>query len=233
MSADLSLAPTAGSARALADAALLRVLERMASPLRHELAGGLLVPQMQLQMLRRKLTRASADDSSSAAAAIDDILRQLQELRALHEATVAWLSLHDTRPLALAGELGKVTAAFALPFGAREIGLHCEAHACDLVFPAQPMLLLLHAGFWAVLDALPARECAIRVGCRREGQGALVEWRLSSAATATGLASPPTGAALTIADVAALCARFGARFGAGLDCWQLQLPAPAEPDAGA
>ena len=39
---------------ALADATLLAVLRRAASPLRHDMAGALLVPRMRLQMLRRR-----------------------------------------------------------------------------------------------------------------------------------------------------------------------------------
>ena len=41
--------------RAAANSTLLSVLRRMASPLRHDLAGAVLIPSLRLQMLRRQL----------------------------------------------------------------------------------------------------------------------------------------------------------------------------------
>ena len=45
--------------RAAANATLLAVMRRMASPLRHDLAGALLIPSLRLQMLRRQLGAAT------------------------------------------------------------------------------------------------------------------------------------------------------------------------------
>lgn len=227
----MASAESAAEAAALADATLLRVLARMASPLRHDLAGALLVPQMQLQMLRRKLGRPGADPVH-AIAAIDDVLLRLQDLRAVQLAAVSWLSGHDDRRLALEDAVAKAAADFALPFSARGSEVVCTMVATGKCYAAQPLLLLVHAAFCAVLDDEASASARIEVECSATDDGVAVQWRATPATTDLVPESPesteatPVHLVLSVAGVAALCARWGARFSAEGTNWRL-LPGAA------
>lgn len=207
---------------ALADATLLRVLARIASPLRHDLAGALLVPQMQLQMLRRKLRKADLD-CGAAAAAIDEVLLRIDEVRAMQLAALNWLTRQDERRLLPAEVVAKATADFALAFAARGSEVHCSAPGSGASCAAQPLLLLVHAGFCAVLDDAASASARVEVRCTGTGSAIQVDWLRSAG---TGIAREAAGAAahgaVSTAGVAALCARHGARFAATASGWRLE-----------
>lgn len=223
--------PSADSA-ALANDTLLRVLARMASPLRHDLAGGLLVPQMQLQMLRRKLGKPGAE-VAVALGAIDDILLRLQDMRALHETVAAWLSLRDTRELALDDAVVKAAADFALPFADRNSELVCAELPAQRYLPAQPTLLLVHAVFCAVADDPAGHAAVVTVRGGDTAGTAWVEWQCRPRADAEALPPREEADAVSSAGLVALCARFGARAQVQSACWRLQLDLPQRPSAPA
>jgi len=218
--------------RAAADATLLAILRRMASPLRHELASALLIPRMRLQILRRQL-QAEMTDPQRTLASVDDVLSALDALRAAQTATLGWLEQRDDTSLGLADALSAVGSSFGLPFSERGIPIECRSgDAIDSAcYPAQPLKLLLQAGFMLALDQAPPSGRLV-VDRMADGQGAWVQWRFEAIGPseaprlAEGNAVPDCDR-LTPAGVAALCRSFGARFEPQPAAGTLHLAAPS------
>jgi len=70
--------------RAAANATLLAVMRRMASPLRHDLAGALLIPSLRLQMLRRQLGAATLA-RERLQAMVDEVIAALDAATGRHQ----------------------------------------------------------------------------------------------------------------------------------------------------
>jgi signal transduction histidine kinase len=213
----VSSAVSGDAERAAADATLVAILRRMASPLRHDLAGALLVPRMRLQMLRRQM-QGNAPDAQRLLGSVDDALSALDALRTVQIATAGWLEQRDDAPLRLGDALSAGVSSFGLPFSER--GIPIEQRSGDAIgsacYTAQPLKLLLQAGFLLALDQAPPSGRLV-VDCAADGQGARVQWRFEAndRGGATALAagcSVPDRDRLTPAGVAALCRRFAARF---------------------
>lgn len=221
--------------------ALSRVLRRVASPVRHELAGGLLLPQVQLQILRRRL-QAPGATMEKAIAGIDHALLCLLRMRSLHQYCVSWFALHDETPLGVDEAVRKAAAGFALPFSAKGVNVSCDLPIPGPRYAAQPLHLLVHACFYAVLDSELAPG-VLEVACRRGANGATLEWRLNTKARVDRPdedAEAPIAPALRLdlADVQALCAGYGCRFSHRAQRWTLRLgrvttPDPLSPDGSA
>ena len=207
--------------RALADATLLAVQRRAASPLRHEMAGALLVPRMRLQMLRRQ-TRAGAPAADVLQAKIDEVIAALDEVQRAQRSAMAWFEQADEETLALGDALAQIASALGLAAGER--GLRIEwrgGAAAQASHPAQPLGLMLYAGFFHALDHAPAGS-TVAVDCVATTTGAEVRWRFEPEAAPMGSGSPPPPAAepaqmLAGDGVSALCARHGARFATQAD----------------
>lgn len=213
--------------------ALLRVLRRVASPVRHDLAGGLLLPQIQLQILRRRLQEPGAT-METAIAGIDHALLCLHKLRSLHQYSVSWFALYDETPLGVDEAVRKAAAGFALPFSAKGVNVSCELLAPGPRYTAQPLHLLVHACFYAVLDSELAPG-VLDVACHQAANGARLEWRLNTEARADrpeknvdALVAPALR--LDLADVQALCAGYGCRFAHRAQRWTLRLGSSTAPD---
>ena len=212
--------------RAAADATLLSVMRRMASPLRHDLAGAVLIPALRLQMLRRQLGGA-APDHERLQATVDEVIAALDAVRKAQTGVCGWLEQRDDTPVPLGDALAAAMASFNLPFSARGMRLESrDASALQaLSYPAQPLLLLLHAGFFLALDHACAATMLV-VSCAADARGARVCWHFEADQTAadeegrlaTGTASGGIETAcerLTPSGMAALCSTFGARFESG------------------
>lgn len=199
-------------AAARADATLLAVLRRAASPLRHDMAGAVLVPRMRLQMLRRQV-RGGVLAADALQARIDEVIGALDAVSAAQRAAMAWFEQHDDNTLALGDALAHIASTLGLSAGERGLRIDWRGGAAaPLRLPAQPLAPLLFAGFFHALDHAPGSS-VLAVACDRAGEGACVEWRYESHAVADGeSAAPPAEARLDSDGVAALCARFGARF---------------------
>lgn len=96
------------SAAARADATLLAVLRRAASPLRHDMAGTVLVPKLHLQMLRRQ-ARSGALAADALQTRIDEVIAALDAVNAAQRAVMAWFEQHDDNTLALGDALAHIT----------------------------------------------------------------------------------------------------------------------------
>ena len=207
--------------RALADATLLAVQRRAASPLRHEMAGALRVPRMRLQMLRRQ-ARAGAPTADVLQAKIDEVIAALDEVQRAQRSAMAWFEQADEETLALGDALAQIASALGLAAGER--GLRIEwrgGAAAQASHPAQPLGLMLYAGFFHALDHAPAGS-TVAVDCVATTTGAEVRWRFEPEAAPMGSGSPPPPAAepaqmLAGDGVSALCARHGARFATQAD----------------
>lgn len=220
--------------QAKADSTLLAVLRRMASPLRHDLAGALLVPSMRLQMLRRKLG-AGMPDCASLQATVDEVLVALDAVRRAQIGALGWFEQRDATPVSLADALVNAAATFNLPFSA--CGIRIESRVAtatkSLSYVAQPLHLLLHAGFFLALDHAPEAgtlvvECLEGGGGEvgRDLGGASVHWRFEAepvdeGQSGSGAGLPAIGIEtqwerLTPSGVAALCGTLGALFEPGV-----------------
>jgi hypothetical protein len=218
---------------ALADATLLAVLRRAASPLRHDLAGALLVPRMRLQMLRRR-AGSGALAGAELQAGMDEAIAALDAVRAAQRSALAWFEQHDAHTLALGDALAHAASALGLAAGERGLRIDWRGgSASALALPAQPLGLMLYAGFFHVLDHAPSGALivlacgvdeadAAQAGARRAAAanasavqaGACVTWRyeLDGARSGEPAAAAPAGVvagavpALRGEGVAALCA---------------------------
>lgn len=199
-------------AAARADATLLAVLRRAASPLRHDMAGAVLVPRMRLQMLRRQV-RGGALAADALQARIDEVIAALDAVSAAQRAAMGWFEQHDDDTLALGDALAHITSTLGLSAGERGLRIDWRGGAAvTLRLPAQPLAPLLYAGFFHALDHAPGGS-VLAVTCDGAGEGACVEWRYQPQVGDEGeSAAPPAEARLDSDGVAALCARFGARF---------------------
>lgn len=199
-------------AAARADATLLAVLRRAASPLRHDMAGAVLVPRMRLQMLRRQV-RGGVLAADALQARIDEVIAALDAVSAAQRAAMAWFEQHDDNALALGDALAHITSTLGLAAGERGLRIDWRGgSAATLRLPAQPLAPLLYAGCFHALDHAPGGS-VLAVVCERAGEGACVDWRYESPLGDEGeSAVPPVEARLDSDGVAALCARFGARF---------------------
>lgn len=241
---------------ALADATLLAVLRRAASPLRHDLAGALLVPRMRLQMLRRR-AGSGALAGAELQAGMDEAIAALDAVRAAQRSALAWFEQHDAHTLALGDALAHAASALGLAAGERGLRIDWRidwrgGSASALALPAQPLGLMLYAGFFHVLDHAPSgalimlacgvdeADAAQADACRAAAAnasaaqaGACVTWRyeLDGARSGEPAAAAPAGVvagavpALRGEGVAALCARHGARFEADAAGASLHLEA--------
>ena len=208
--------------RAVANSTLLSVMRRMASPLRHDLAGAVLIPFLRLQMLRRQLG-AAAPDHERLQAKVDEVIVALDAVRKAQIGACGWLEQRDDTPVPLADALAAAMATFSLPFSTCGIGLENRGASASpsLSYPAQPLQLLLHAGFFLALDQAPAASTLL-VSCAADAGGARVSWHFEADQAVTDGARlsadfPPegietAGERLTPSGVAALCRTFGARF---------------------
>ncbi len=213
--------------RALADATLLAVQRRVASPLRHEMAGALLVPRMRLQMLRRQ-ARAGAPAADVWQAKIDEVIAALDEVQCAQRSAMAWFEQKDEGALALGDALAQVASALGLAAGERGLRIDWRGGSgAQASHPAQPLGLMLYAGFFHVLDHAPAGS-TVAVDCVATATDADVRWRFEPEAASGGAGSPPPPAAdpaevLEGDGVSALCARYGARFASRADGANLML----------
>ena len=213
-------AQTGEHERAAANATLLAVMRRMASPLRHDLAGALLIPSLRLQMLRRQLGAATLA-RERLQAMVDEVIAALDAVRKTQVEACGWLEQSDDTPVALDGALAAVMATFNLFFSARGIGLELRDSGApqSLSYPAQALRLLLHAGFFLALDHAP-RASTLVVECTANAGGARLSWHFEADKAAEGgpHADGPHADIETARDrltpsgVAALCRIFGARF---------------------
>lgn len=219
---------TGADERAVVNSTLLSVMRRMASPLRHDLAGAVLIPSLRLQMLRRQLG-AAAPEPERLQATVDEVIAALDAVRKVQIEVCGWLEQRDDTPVLLVDALAAALASFNLPFSARGIGLEnrdaVAPRAQPLFYPAQPLLLLLHAGFFLALDQAPAASTLL-VSCAADAGGARVSWHFEVDQAVTDEERrldtdlPPAdvetaGERLTSSGVAALCRTFGARFESG------------------
>ena len=210
--------------RAAANSTLLSVLRRMASPLRHDLAGAVLIPSLRLQMLRRQLG-TTAPEPERLQAMVDEVIVALDALRKVQAGACGWLEQRDDTPVLLSDALAMALATFNLPFSARGMRIDNRGasapQSSSLSYPAQPLHLLLHAGFFLALDQAPAASTLL-VSCAADAGGARVSWHFEADQAVTDGARlsadfPPegietAGERLTPSGVAALCRTFGARF---------------------
>lgn len=152
---------------ALADATLLAVLRRAASPLRHDMAGALLVPRMRLQMLRRR-AGTGALAGAELQAGVDEAIAALDAVRAAQRTAMAWFEQHDEHMLALGDALAHAASALGLAAGERDVRIDWRGgSASALAMPAQPLGLMLYAGFFHALDHAPS-GASIVVACGME-----------------------------------------------------------------
>lgn len=208
--------------RAAANSTLLSVLRRMASPLRHDLAGAVLIPSLRLQMLRRQLG-TTVPEPERLQAMVDEVIVALDAVRKAQIGACGWLEQRDDTPVPLADALAAAMATFSLPFSTCGIGLENRGASASqsLSYPAQPLQLLLHAGFFLALDQAPAASTLL-ISCAADAGGARVSWHFEADQAVTDGARlsadfPPegietAGERLTPSGVAALCRTFGARF---------------------
>lgn len=211
--------------QAAANSTLLTVMRRMASPLRHDLAGAVLIPSLRLQMLRRQLGGA-APNHERLQAMVDEVIVALDAVRKAQIGVCGWLEQRDDTPILLVDALAAAMTSFNLPFSARGIRLENRSAVAlqsqSLAYPAQPLLLLLHAGFIFVLDQASAASTLV-VSCAADADGARVSWHFEADQAAMDEEGrldtdiPPGGVEpacerLTPCGMAALCSTFGARF---------------------
>lgn len=209
--------------RAAANSTLLSVLRRMASPLRHDLAGAVLIPSLRLQMLRRQLG-TTAPEPERLQAMVDEVIVALDALRKVQTGACGWLEQRDDTPVLLSDALAMALATFNLPFSARGMRIDnrgANASQSSLAYPAQPLRLLLHASLFLALDHAPAASILV-VDCTAEAGGARLHWhfeaeqavadeqRLDADVPLAGIDA--AGERLTAVGMAALCRTFGARF---------------------
>lgn len=219
------------AAQAAADTTLLAILRRMASPLRHDLAGALLIPRMRLQMMRRQL-QGDAPDPGRMLGAVDEVLSALDALRAAQISTIGWIEQQEEMSLRLGDALSAAVSSFGLSFSERgipieQLGSDASGSAC---YPAQPLRLLLQAGFLLALDQAPPSGRLV-VGCAADGDGVRVQWRFEAgdASETAGLSEAglvPDRDRLSPDGVTALCRRFDARFEPQFAAGTLHLAAP-------
>ena len=219
--------------RAAANSTLLSVLRRMASPLRHDLAGAVLIPSLRLQMLRRQLG-TTVPEPERLQAMVDEVIVALDALRKVQAGACGWLEQRDDTPVLLSDALAMALATFNLPFSARGMRIDNRGasapQSSSLSYPAQPLHLLLHASCFLALDHAPATSILV-VDCTAEAGGARVRWHFEAEQAAADeerldadfpLAGiDATGERLTPVGVAALCRTFGARFES--DCAQVPV----------
>lgn len=172
--------------RAAANATLLAVMRRMASPLRHDLAGALLIPSLRLQMLRRQLGAATLA-RERLQAMVDEVIAALDAVRKTQVEACGWLEQSDDTPVALDGALAAAMATFNLFFSARGIGLELRDSGApqSLSYPAQALRLLLHAGFFLALDHAPGASTLV-VECTADAGGARLSWHFEADKAAEG-----------------------------------------------
>ena len=120
--------------RAVANSTLLSVMRRMASPLRHDLAGAVLIPFLRLQMLRRQLG-AAAPDHERLQAKVDEVIVALDAVRKAQIGACGWLEQRDDTPVLLADVLAAAMAtlpvSLRLPiFSMRSISKRASSAAC-------------------------------------------------------------------------------------------------------
>jgi len=219
------------AAQAAADTTLLAILRRMASPLRHDLAGALLIPRMRLQMMRRQL-QGDAPDPGRMLGAVDEVLSALDALRAVQISTIGWIEQQEEMSLRLGDALSAAVSSFGLSFSERgipieQLGSDATGSAC---YPAQPLRLLLQAGFLLALDQAPPSGRLV-VECAADGDGVRVQWRfeVGDASETAGLSEAglvPDRDRLSPDGVTALCRRFDARFEPQFAAGTLHLAAP-------
>lgn len=220
---------TAAVREAAADRASLRVLRRMASHIRHDLAGAMLLPQTQLQMLQRRLQKPGAT-LDTAISGIDEALIRFHELKDVHRYSASFLALHDSTPAAVDEVLRKVATSFGLLFSFNGVNVNCSVLVTELTYPAQPLHLLVNACFFAILDSKPSPG-VLHVACSPMADSVTLEWRLESDSDAPGIGTPADMMTdpellLDTADVKVLCARYGCRFVPGVRHWTLLLDRP-------
>lgn len=220
---------TAAIREAAADRASLRVLRRMASHVRHDLAGAMLVPQTQLQLLQRRLQKPGAT-LETAIAGIDEALIRFYELKDVHRYSASWLALHDSTPAAVDEVLRKVATGFGLHFSFNGVSVNCCVLVPGLTYPAQPLHLLVNACFFAILDS-GLSPGVLDVACGSGANGVTLEWRLETNPDAHGIEAPADMMTdpellLDTADLQVLCARYGCRVVPEAGRWTLHLDRP-------
>ena len=212
-----------------ADRAARVVMARIASPLRHELAGALLVPQMQLQMLQSRLAAAEDPlDATELAASVAEVLDSLEALRTLHQKIIGWLLGEEARPRALDDCVRKLLSVLTLPFAVSGLELSLaeddDTPLSTLIYPAQPLSLMVVAAFFAVQDALTEVRGRVRVAAGDDGGAGWVEWRFeASDEVPPVLDRVAPEVRLDVEGLAALATRHGMRFIATPPRWRLDL----------
>ena len=219
-----------------ADRAARVVMARIASPLRHELAGALLVPQMQLQMLQGRLATADGPlDAAALSVSVAEVLDSFEALRTLHQKIIGWLLGEEATPRSLDDCVRKLLSVLTLPFAVSGLELSLEQDdetpLSTLVYPAQPLSLMVVAAFFAVQDALTEARGRVRVAVGDDDGAGWVEWHfVASDEVPPVLDRVAAEVRLDVEGLAALATRHGMRFSATPPCWRLDLGAapPAE-----
>ena len=211
-----------------ADRAARVVMARIASPLRHELAGALLVPQMQLQMLQGRLATGGKLDAAELSASVAEVLESLEALRTLHQKIIGWLLGEEATPRSLDDCVRKLLSVLTLPFAVSGLELALadddDTPLSTLVYPAQPLSLMVVAAFFAVQDALTEARGRVRVAAGDDGGAGWVEWRFAvSDEVPPVLDRVAAEVRLDVEGLAALATRHGMRFSAAPPCWRLDL----------